>query len=261
MPMTDFDGIAMHWREDGSPDGAAVVFANALGTDLRVWDRVIARLPARYRTIRYDMRGHGLSDCPPAPYSMGTLVRDVEQLLDGLSVKTCVFVGLSVGGLVAQGLAAKRPDLLRGLVLSNTAAKIGTRETWAARIAEVASGGLDAIADGIMEKWFTRAFRQTAELRLWRNMVVRQPLEGYLGVCHAISGTDFYTTTAALDLPVLAIAASEDGSTPPDLVRETAELVHGAEFHLIRGAGHIACVESADAYAARLIAFLTAIGH
>ena len=261
MPMTDFDGVAMHWREDGAPEGAAVVFANALGTDLRVWDQVIARLPAQYRAIRYDMRGHGLSDCPPAPYSMGVLVRDVERLLDRLSVKTCVFVGLSVGGLVAQGLAAKRPDLLRGLVLSNTAAKIGTRESWAARIGEVETGGLETIADGIMEKWFTRAFRATADLRFWHNMVVRQPVEGYVGICHAISGTDFYTTTAALRLPALAIAASDDGSTPPDLVRETADLIHGSEFHLIRGAGHIACVEKADTYAARLIEFMTAIGH
>ncbi|NDR59528.1 3-oxoadipate enol-lactonase [Aliiruegeria sabulilitoris] len=261
MHMADLGDISLHWREDGSPSGAPVVFANSLGTDLRIWDDVVARLPESYRVIRYDMRGHGLSDCPPAPYAMGTLVRDAERLLDRLAVKECVFVGLSVGGMVAQGLAAKRLDLVRAMVLSNTAAKIGTRGTWQERIAAVEAGGIEALADGIMEKWFTRAFRETAELKLWRNMVTRSPQEGYIGTCHAIAGTDFYTTTAALTLPTLAIACSEDGSTPPDLVRETAELVKGSEFHLFRAAGHIPCVEQPDAYASRLTEFLRAIGH
>ncbi|RYH10551.1 3-oxoadipate enol-lactonase [Tropicimonas sp. IMCC6043] len=261
MHMADLGDVALHWREDGAPSGPPVVFANALATDFRIWDDVVARLPARFRVIRYDMRGHGLSDCPPPPYSMGALVRDAEQLLDRLGVKDCVFVGLSVGGMVAQGLAAKRLDLVRALVLSNTAAKIGTRETWEERVAAVGTSGIEALADGTMEKWFTRAFRATPELRLWRNMVTRTPAEGYVGTCQAIAGTDFYTTTAALTLPTLAIACSEDGSTPPDLVRETAQLVKGSEFHLIRGAGHIAPVEQPDAYAARLTEFLAAIGH
>lgn len=261
MHMADLGDIALHWREDGDPAGAPIVFANSLGTDFRIWDDVVARLPDRYRIIRYDMRGHGLSDCPPSPYSMGALVRDAEKLLDSLAVKDCVFVGLSVGGMVAQGLAAKRLDLVRAMVLSNTAAKIGTRGTWDDRIDAVKEGGLEALADGIMEKWFTRAFRATPELKLWRNMVTRQPVEGYIGTCHAIAGTDFYTTTAALTLPTLTFACSEDGSTPPDLVRETAELVKGSEFHLMRAAGHIPCVEQPDAYAARLVDFLAAIGH
>ncbi|MDV7142731.1 3-oxoadipate enol-lactonase [Tropicimonas sp. TH_r6] len=261
MQMADLGDVALHWREDGTPSGPPVVFANSLGTDLRIWDAVVARLPQKYRVIRYDMRGHGLSDCPPAPYSMGALVRDAERLLDLLAVKDCVFIGLSVGGMVAQGLAAKRLDLVRAMVLSNTAAKIGTRETWADRIAGIEAGGIEAMADGIMEKWFTRAFRETAELKLWRNMVTRSPQEGYVGTCHAIAGTDFYSSTAALTLPTLAFACSEDGSTPPDLVRETAELIRGSEFHLLRAAGHIPCVEQPDAYSDRLQQFLTAIGH
>jgi 3-oxoadipate enol-lactonase len=89
-------------------------------------------------------------------------------------------------------------------------------------------------------------------------MLVRTPLEGYLGCSAAISGTDFLTTTAGLRLPLLAIAESEDGSTPPDMVRETAALVPGSRFHLIRGAGHLPCVEQPAAYAAVLSDFLRA---
>lgn len=261
MHMTDLDGVALHWREDGASDGPAVVFANALGCDLRIWNDVVARLPGRFRAIRYDMRGHGLSDCPAAPWTMGALVRDAERLIEQLGLRNCVFVGLSIGGMVAQGLAAKRPDLLRGLGLSHTAAKIGTREIWAERIAQVNADGIEAIADGILEKWFTRAYRATPALGLWRNMIIRQPVAGYTGLCQAISGTDFYTTTAAIDLPTLVLAGAEDGSTPPDLVRETAAMIPGARFELIRGAGHIPCVEQPEMLAGHLATFMKEIGH
>ncbi|GGE15385.1 3-oxoadipate enol-lactonase [Gemmobacter megaterium] len=261
MDICDLGDIRLHWRQDGDPAGAPVVFANSLGTDLRLWDKVIPLLPQGYRYIRYDMRGHGLSDCPPGPYAMGALVRDAERLLDALSVKACVFVGLSIGGMIAQGLAVKRLDLVRAMVISNTAAKIGTAEMWQARISAARAGGLEALAEPVMERWFSRRFRQEAELAGWRNMLTRTPLEGYVGCCAAIAGTDFYTPTSGLTLPTLAIAGSEDGSTPADLVRETADLIRGAEFHLIRGAGHLPCVEAPDAFAARVTQFLERVGH
>ena len=261
MRILDLGDIHLHWREDGDPDGAPVVFANSLGTDLRLWDKLVALMPPGLRLIRYDKRGHGLSACPPAPYAMGALVRDAERLLDALAVKDCVFVGLSIGGLIAQGLAVKRLDLVRGMVISNTAAKIGTAETWQQRIDAIRAGGIEAIADATMERWFARPFRDTAEMQGWRAMLTRQPVEGYIGCCAAIAGTDFYTPTAGLTLPTLAIAGSEDGSTPPDLVRETADLVTGSRFHLIRGAGHLPCVEKPADYAEVLTRFLKEIGH
>ena len=255
------DDTRLHVREDGDPDGAPVVFANSLGTDMRLWDKVLPLLPAGLRIIRYDKRGHGLSDCPPAPYAMGTLVRDVEAVLDALSVRGCVFVGLSIGGMIAQGLAVKRPDLVRALVLSNTAAKIGQPDMWQARIDAVRAGGIAALADAVMERWFSAPFRAGDELHAWRNMLVRQPAEGYAGCSAAISGTDFYTPTSGLRLPALGIAGSEDGSTPPDLVRETVELIPGARFRLIRRAGHLPCVEQPEEYASVLSDFIAEVGH
>jgi len=261
MRIADLGDIHLHWREDGDPDGAPVVFANSLGTDLRLWDKLVALMPPGLRLIRYDKRGHGLSACPPGPYAMGALVRDAERLLDALAVKDCVFVGLSIGGLIAQGLAVKRLDLVRGMVISNTAAKIGTAAMWQDRIDAIRAGGIEAIADATMERWFARPFRETPELQGWRAMLTRQPVEGYTGCCAAIAGTDFYTPTSGLALPTLAIAGSEDGSTPPDLVRETAALVKGSRFHLIRGAGHLPCVEKPAEYAEVLTGFLKEIGH
>lgn len=255
------EDLRLHVREDGTPDGAPVVFANSLGTDLRLWDHVLPLLPEGLRIIRYDKRGHGLSDCPRGPYSMGALVRDAEAVLDALKVRNCLFVGLSIGGMIAQGLAVKRMDQVRAMVLSNTAAKIGQPDMWQDRINAVQKDGIEALADGVMERWFSAPFRETREFHAWRNMLIRQPAEGYAGCSAAIAGTDFYTPTSGLRLPTLGIAGSEDGSTPPDLVRETVDLIPGARFELIRRAGHLPCVEQPQEYAAILSEFIKETGH
>ena len=192
---------------------------------------------------------------------MGALVQEAESLLDHLKVKECVFVGLSIGGMIAQGLAVKRMDLVRGMVLSNTAAKIGQASMWADRIKDVQAGGIESLANNVMERWFSKNFRATKEIDMWRNMLIRQPDQGYMGCSAAISGTDFFTQTSGLRLPTLGIAGSEDGSTPPDLVHETVDLIPGSQFYLIRGAGHLPCVEKPDEYAKVVTKFLTEIGH
>ena len=261
MQMFDTGDVRLHYRVEGPADGPPVVFANSLGTDMRLWDPILPLLPKGLRIIRFDKRGHGLSTCPPAPYTMGALVTDVERLLDHLQVKDALFVGLSIGGMIAQGLAVKRLDLMRALVLSNTGAKIGTVAVWDERIADVARGGVECLADAVMTRWFSPAFRATPEIELWRNMLVRTPDAGYAGCGAAISGTDFYTPTSGLRLPTLGIAGSEDGSTPPDLVRETVDLIPGSKFHLIRKAGHLPCVEQPEEYARVLGDFMRSTGH
>lgn len=261
MQIARVNDIAIHWREDGDPNGAPVVFSNSLGTDFRLWDKIIPLMPKGLRLIRYDKRGHGLSEGPPAPYKMDTLIEDAGLLLDHLGVKECVFVGLSIGGIIAQGLAEWRPDLVRAMVISNTAAKIGNPGMWDERIKAVEIGGVEAIATPTMERWFSPAFRATEELYGWRNMLTRTGKDGYIGCMHAISGTDMMAKTASLRLPTLGIAGSEDGSTPPDLVRETTDLVPGSKFHLVRGAGHLPCVEKPEEYAETLTGFLKGVGH
>lgn len=261
MMIADLGDVKLNYRVDGAADGAPLVFANSLGTNLHLWDAVLPHLPNGLRIIRYDKRGHGQSSVPPAPYSMGALIRDAEALLDHLKVRDCVFVGLSIGGMIAQGLAVKRMDQIRALVLSNTAAKIATPAVWQDRIDAVRRGGIEALADATMERWFSLDFRAAQDHLPWRDMMISQPLDGYLGCCAAIAGTDFYTPTSGLRLPTLGIAGSADGSTPPDLVRETVNLIPGSRFELIRRAGHLPCVEKPAEYAAILTRFLTDIGH
>ncbi len=261
MSICQLDGVDLNYREDGDPNGAPIVFANSLGTDLRLWDAILPLLPTGLRIVRYDKRGHGLSSCPRPPFTMGALVGEIEGLIDYLNIRDAVIVGCSVGGLIAQGLAVKRMDQVRAIVLANTGAKIGTQEMWQERIDTVNSGGIEALADAVMERWFSKPFQASPEMIPWRNMLTRTLDDGYAGVSAAISGTDYYTTTASLTLPTLAIAGSEDGATPPDLVRETASLVKGSRFELIRGAGHLPMVEKPGEFADLLNRFLKEIGH
>lgn len=246
MRITKINGVLLHHAEGGDPAGRPVVFANSLGTDMRIWDALLPHLPAGLRIIRYDMRGHGLSEAPGGDYHMGELVADAAGLMDHLGARGAVFVGLSIGGVVAQGLAAERPDLVAAAVLCNTAPKIGTEAMWQERIATVRGAGIAALAEAVMERWFSRRFRaeRAEEAAGWRNMLLRTPVEGYAGCCAALADTDLRDSTAGLRLPVLAVAGSEDGATPPDLVREMADSIAGARFALIRGAGHIPCVEA-----------------
>ena len=257
------DGIKLRMRIDGAPqtDAPTLVFANSLGTSLALWDLVLPHLPEGLRIVRYDMRGHGQSDVPEGPYTMGMLVSDAAAVCDAAAVKDALFVGLSVGGMVAQGLAIKRPDLIRALVLSNTAAKIGNPAFWEDRIESVTRNGLAQAADGILERWFGKDFRMSPNLAPWREMLIATPLQGYAGICAAIAGTDFYTPTSGLRIPTLGIAGSEDKSTPPDLVRETVDLIPGSQFALMRRAGHLPCAEQPEAYAALLADFIAKTGH
>lgn len=263
MQMIALNGITIHYADEGDPNGPPVVFSNSLGTDFRLWDQLVPLLPKSLRLIRYDTRGHGLTSAPEGDYFMGDLVADAAALLDHLKVKNCVFVGLSIGGMIAQGLAAERLDLVRAMVLSNTAAKIGTTAIWQQRMAEVRRGGIETLEAATLQRWFAARFHRDKanELAAWRHMLCRTPLNGYLGCSAAISETDLFESTARLSLPTLAIAGSEDGSTPPDLVRETADLIKGAQFKLIRGAAHLPCVEQPEDYAAILTDFLAQQGH
>ena len=263
MQMINLNGITMHYADQGNPNGPAVVFSNSLGTDFRLWDQLLPLLPKSLRIIRYDTRGHGLTSAPDGNYFMGDLVADAAALMDHLNVKNAVFVGLSIGGMIAQGLAAERFDLVRAIVLSNTGAKIGTTQMWQDRMADVRQGGIKALEAAILERWFAPRFRRENpnEMAGWRHMLCRTPVSGYLGCSAAISETDLFESTARLTLPTLAIAGSDDGSTPPDLVRETADLIKGSKFQLIRGAAHIPCVEKPKEYAAILTEFLKEQGH
>lgn len=245
MDFTAIGGTVIHYRDTGEADRPALVFSNSLGTDFRIWDDVVAMLGDRFRYVRYDKRGHGLSGIGKPPYRMADHVNDLAGLLDALEVREAIICGLSVGGLIAQGLYAARPELVRGLILCDTAHRIGTDEMWNARIDAIEAGGIESIADAILERWFSNAFRRTQPVALdgWRAMLTRTPRAGYTGTGAAIRDTDFTAEAQRIAVPALCVVGDEDGATPPDLVRAMADLIPGARFEIIAGAGHLPCIE------------------
>jgi 3-oxoadipate enol-lactonase len=256
------NSIALHVAETGDETAPALVFSNSLGTDFRIWNEVLPLLDPGLRVLRYDKRGHGLSDCPPGPWTLADHVADLAGLLDSLGIKRAVICGLSVGGLIAPGLAAERPDLVKALILCDTAAKIGDVATWNARIDAVETDDIASIAEPILERWFSAEYRAAAaDMPIWRNLLNRTPTEGYAATCRAIRDADYRESTMRLRLPCLTMAGDEDGYTPPDMVRETAALIPSARLELIKGAGHLPCIEKPAAVAGLINRFLVEVGH
>lgn len=263
MAFARVNGVVLHYKDRGGAARPALVFANSLGTDFRIWDALVELLGDGFRFVRYDKRGHGLSEATPAPYSMDDHVGDLESLLDHLGVKSCAVIGLSVGGVIAQGLAARRPDLVKAMVLMDTAHKIGTAEMWNQRIDGVTKNGIASLADAIMQRWFTPAYRSpdNPDFVGYTAMLTRTTVDGYAGTCAALRDADLTESTRALRLPVLALVGDQDGATPPDLVRATAELVRGSRFRIIAGAGHLPCIEQPQATAELIAGFLREARH
>ncbi len=258
MAFARVNGVVLHHEIVGPAGAPVLVFANSLGTDFRIWHEVVARLGGAFRFVLYDKRGHGLSEATPAPYALTDHVSDLAALLDHLGVTKATIVGLSVGGMIAQGLASLRPDLVASLVLCDTAHKIGTAEMWNARIDAVRKGGIGSIADAVMQRWFTPAYRSPANPDYvgYVAMLTRTPTEGYVGTCAALRDADLTESTRALTVPTLCLVGDQDGSTPPDLVRSTAELIKGAEFRIIADAGHLPNIEQPAAVADLIATFV-----
>jgi 3-oxoadipate enol-lactonase len=213
---------------------------------------------AGFGALRYDLRGHGLSDLGTPPKLIADHVADLAGVMDALGVGRAAVCGVSVGGVIALGLAEAHPGRVEKLVLSNTGAKIGTPETWNPRIAAVEQGGVAAVAEGVLERWFPAALREAGDpcVALARNMLTRTAAAGYVATCVALRDSDLTAAARGVRVPALCVAGSLDGSTPPALVQSLAALVPGAQYFEIEGAGHLPCLQTPRELAERLLAFL-----
>jgi len=252
------NGLTTHYVLEGTGEGVALVFINALGTDLRIWDRVVPHLTDRYPVLRFDKRGHGLSDCPPAPYSIRDFSTDLLGLLDQLEISQAIVAGISVGGMVALDFASSWPERVRALVLCDTAPVIGTADMWNDRIQRLRAQGMESMANAILSRWFAPTFKEEspAAYQGYYNMLTRMPVEGYTGTCEAIRDADLTEATKTIEAHTLILCGTEDVSTPPGLVRGLVELMPNAEFQEILGAGHSTCIEQPGLVAEQIERFL-----
>jgi 3-oxoadipate enol-lactonase len=244
----------LHYRLRGPDTGLPVILLNSLGTDLRMWEGVADRLP-HLRLIGMDKRGHGLSATPTDGWTLDELAADALALMDHLGINRAAVAGCSIGGMIAQRMATLAPSRIAGLFLSNTAMKVGTDESWAARIAGVTEQGLRGMAAQIMDRWFAPAFRASDEARAWETMLMRGDDAGYIGTCRVLAAADLRTTSPAIACPVLLVGGTVDASTPEDLIRATAAAINGARVQIIQGSGHIPAIDNPDATAHLLADF------
>ena len=250
-------GATISYEVDGDSDAPALLLINSIGSTREMWTRQMPAFTSARRVIRYDARGHGASSVPRGPYTLEALGRDALAVLDDLGVTTADVCGISLGGITAQWLGLTAPDRIRSLVLANTAARIGTLESWTDRITLVHQKGMSAVADLAMERWFTPAFhaRDPETIHTFRAMVQNCPADGYLGCCAAMRDADLRPQISRLGRPTLLIASSADTATPPDGLAFIRDRVNGAELLMLESA-HLSNVECAEEFTAAVLEFL-----
>lgn len=257
MPTVTVAGCRLNYRWDG-PEGAPVLLmSNSLGTSLAMWDDQIEALAERFRVLRYDSRGHGASEAPTGDYTIERLGRDALGLLDGLGVPSARMVGLSMGGMVGMWLAIHAPDRIERLALCNTSAHMPPPESWQGRIDLVRKSGMAAVADAVVERWFTPGFRSAdpAAAERIRTMLLTNSAEGYAGCCAAIRDMDQRASVSSIRAPTLVIGGTEDPATPPAHAEFLAAAILGARLTMLQAA-HLSNVERPVEFTAALIGFL-----
>ena len=259
MPFIRARGLAVHYQLEGDARAPVVMLSNSLGTNLNLWDAQLPALLPKFRVLRYDMRGHGLTDVgPDEAYTIDGLADDALALLDALSLDRVHFCGLSIGGVVGQRLGAKAGKRFRSLTLCNTAMRIGVPKTYQDRIETVRKGGMASVVEAVLQRWFTPGFIQAHPeiIAGYRNIVLRTPAAGYIGCCFAIRDADLTSESPAIAVPTLVVTADQDQATPPESGRALAQAVKGARLVELKNAGHISAVEQPAALNAALAGFL-----
>ncbi len=262
MPFARCGELVVHYDLSGPAGAPVVLLANSLGTTAHMWDAQIDALSAARRVLRYDMRGHGLTTSGPRDAERGTtiarLADDAAALLDALHIERAAFVGLSIGGMIGQRFAAEHAGRVEALALCATAGRIGTPESWNARIALVEGEGLAPIVEPGMERWFSpRTRRERPDLvRGFATMLGRTPPLGYAAACKAVRDGDLRADAARIACRTLVVAGADDPVTTPDDARALAAAVAGAELLVLSDAAHMLCAERPEAFNAALLAFL-----
>jgi 3-oxoadipate enol-lactonase len=258
MSFLETADLRVHYSLTGPADAPVAVFSNSLGSDLTMWEPQVPVFEKQFRVLRYDSRGHGQTSVPPGPYSIEQLGGDVLGVLDALQVAQAHFCGLSIGGMVGIWLGLHAARRFHSLVLCDTAARIGTIETWDARIEQIRQAGIPVISKAVVERWLSPDFRERHPETVldMRRMLEETPVEGYLGCCAALRDADFRQDISSIRLPTLIIAGTRDLATTTTEGRFLAAKIPGARYAEL-GAAHISNRETPEQFNAELLRFWT----
>jgi 3-oxoadipate enol-lactonase len=248
--------LMVHVQVDGPAQAPPLLLLHSLGTSLHVWDPQADALSRKFRVIRPDMRGHGLTGVTPGPYSLHGLAGDALNVLDSLGIFRVHLAGLSIGGAVAQALAARAPGRVRSLILCDTAMAFPPETLWRERAAVVRAQGMAAIVAPVLARWVTEDFMHDPAAEGLRAMLRRTDPEGYAGAAEALAVADLTAETSALRLPALVLVGEHDLATPPATARAIAAAIPGAALTVLPGAAHIPTMQTPEAVTEAMQSFL-----
>ena len=257
MPFAQLQNARIHYDLAGPETAPVVLFSNSLGTNFSMWEPQLAALQKHFRVLRSDTRGHGQSSVTPGPYSIEQLSHDVLSLLDFLRFDRVHFCGLSMGGMIGMWLSLHAPQRLYKVVLSNTAAKIGTPEFWNPRIEKVRRGGMTSVSGAVIERWFTPAYRLSSPtvVDATQRMLESADPEGYVANCAAVRDFDARSAISGIDVPILIVTGTHDPATTVTDGRYLAGQIKGAHFVELN-ASHLSNIEARDRFNEEVSTFL-----
>ena len=256
MKTAKVNGTEINYEIHGKQGSSWLILSHSLACSVRMWDPQVAAFKDRYCILNYDMRGHGKSAAPQGPYTLEMLADDVLGLMKELGIKRATYMGLSIGGMIGQTLALKRPELFDKMVLADTshAQPPEAIKQWEERIRVAQTQGMKALVPSTMERWFTPSFRDSPPAKKIAKLIEDTPVAGYVGCGQAIMKLNTTARLKDIKLPVLAIAGEADPSAPG--TRHIGENVPGAKLVMIPKAAHIANIERPETFNQALRAFL-----
>ncbi|MGE0876013.1 MAG: 3-oxoadipate enol-lactonase [Burkholderiales bacterium] len=253
------NGIETSYSLEGPADAPVLMLSNSLLTDYGMWDFQMPAFSAKYRVLRYDSRGHGGTQATPGAYTMELLVADVVGLLDALGIARVHFLGLSMGGMIGQLLAARHGDRLLSLCLSDTACQMPDAAAWDARIELARSKGTSAFVGPMTERWLTAGYRERHPevLAKLAAMISRTAVDGLVGCANAIKTMDHLALLPGIKVPTQVIVGEHDVGTPVAAAQVLQREIPGAKLQVIKGAAHLPNVEQTAVFDATVLDFLS----
>lgn len=242
------------------PEAAPVVCLNhCFAADHRYWD---PHLPAfsNFRVLRFDIRGHGLSDATPGPYDLTMLAADVASLLDALHIDKVHYCGVSLGGQIAQTFALEHPDRVRSLTIVNSTCEYTDAQTraWRDRADVASTQGMEALRAPLLERWFTpeAAANRIPGYQYMDAAIGRFSAESFAAASHAMCMLDTTGRLPDIHVPTMIVATPDDPGAPREVSEKMARLVPDCRLHWLEPAHHLSSLEHPERFNALMEDFL-----
>jgi 3-oxoadipate enol-lactonase len=254
------NGIELNYEIAGNDNAPWVTLSHSLACNLHMWDDQMDVLTRKYRVLRFDTRGHGQSTAPGGDYTLDEMADDVKGLFDALNITRTHWLGLSMGGMIGQTFALKYPGVFQSLILADTTSRrpLNAAEMWGARIQAARAGGMKAVLDSTLARWFTAPYKATATDVMARigEQILTTPVDGFCGACAAIAKVDTLDRLREITIPALIVVGEEDHGTPPEMAQAIHANLPGSELITIRSAAHLSNVEQREVFNRAVMDFL-----